>query len=175
METTAQAFSESFIRRTAVLILVLLGTNPYDFSRLVRAADAYAKLSQREVFIQLGYTKEYVPKYAKYKRFIARACLLERIDSAELVITQGGFGSIADCLSRGKIVVAVPRKPELKEAPDDQEELVRALEAEGRLIGVYDIEKLEDAIEAAGLLEPKNTGRSSIPKLVSDFIERNRD
>ena len=105
------------------MILVLIGTNPYSFHRLAEAADRYAKECGEEMFIQLGHT-DYSPVHSKYKRFLNKQELLEKIDDASLVISQGGFGSIADCLERGKRVVAVPRKPELKESPDRQEELV---------------------------------------------------
>jgi UDP-N-acetylglucosamine transferase subunit ALG13 len=174
METLVKILSKSSIWRVIVLILVLLGTNPYSFFRLARAADAYAAESQEEVFIQLGHT-QYAPLKAKYKRFLSKQELLEKIREADLAITQGGFGSIADCLLAGKKVVAVPRKPELKESPDRQEELVRELEKLERLVGVYNIDQLTDAIQKSKNTELKNTDRHIITNLINKFIALNQE
>ena len=155
------------------MILVLLGTNPYSFSRLAKAADEYAGKHNRKMFIQLGNTRDYTPTKAQHSHFLEKQLLLKKIDQAELVITQGGFGSIADCLLAGKKVVAVPRKPELKESPDQQEELVRELERIGRVIGVYQIDNLPGAIEAAQKRETKKGESNMIPALISKFLKEN--
>jgi len=172
VEAFIKGFSKSNIWWTSILILVLLGTNPYSFSRLAKAVDGYSAQSGEEVFIQLGHTR-YLPANAKYRRFLSRGDLLEKINNADLVITQGGFGSIADCLRAGKKVVAVPRKPELHESPDRQEELVRELEKLGRLIGVYEIDKLPEAVHDAKTCKFKKSNGHIISKLVNEFIKNN--
>lgn len=154
------------------MILVLVGTNPYSFERLVRAVDEFAGSSGERIFIQLGNT-DYIPRNAEYKRFLEKEELLINIREADLVITQGGFGSIADCLRENKKVVAVPRKPELKEAPDRQEELVREMEKLGRLIGVYNIAELPLAIKKAFATEFRKSEKHNISILVNKFIEEN--
>jgi UDP-N-acetylglucosamine transferase subunit ALG13 len=152
------------------LILVLLGTNPYSFRRLAEAVDAYAGQTGEEVFLQLGHTN-YLATNAKYEKFLERTALLAKIEAAELVITQGGCGSIADCLRAGKKVVAVPRLPELHESPDRQEELVRELERLGRLVGVYEIEDLPGAIRRAREIEFIPGNSHIIPKVIMEFIK----
>lgn len=151
------------------MILVLLGTNPYSFTRLAKAADRYAEKSMEKVFIQLGHTN-YLPLSAGYKDFLSKQDIINMIDEAEIVITQGGFGSIADCLRAGKKVVAVPRKPELNESPDQQEELVRELEKLDRLIGVYDIEELPEAILKAKFTKFKSGEKPFITDLINNFL-----
>ena len=153
------------------MILVLLGTNPYSFKRLVRAVDILARDKQENIFIQLGNTN-YSPSYCKYKRFLEKEKLLDLIKKAELIITHGGFGSILDCLKEGKRVVAVPRCPEFKESVDRQVELVKQLESEGRLIGVYDIQKLPEAIKIAKATSFSTESPNNISGLIIDFIER---
>ena len=174
MEALTTVFSKGSLWRTIALILVLLGTNPYSFCRLARAADDYAEKTGDDVLIQLGYTK-YVPLNAKYVRFLGKNELIKNIEEADLVITQGGFGSIADCLNTGKRVVAVPRKPELREAPDRQEELVRELEKLGRLIGVYEIEDLPEAIHKAKRAEFKRRDSQIISRLIKQFVANNHE
>jgi len=152
------------------LILVLVGTNPYSFDRLVSAIDQYALQAGEEVFIQLGHTS-YVPRHAKHECFLEKEEISRKILEAELVVTQGGFGSIADCLRAKKRVVAVPRKPELNESPDCQEELVRELERLGLVTGVYDIDNLHDAIIFARKIDLMEKNNSIIPNIIQKFIQ----
>ncbi|GAM10717.1 hypothetical protein OR1_03010 [Geobacter sp. OR-1] len=154
------------------MILVLVGTNPYCFERLVRAVDLYAEQSGEDLFVQLGHTA-YIPRYASHRRFLEKSAVHEKILQSELVITQGGFGSIADCLRAGKKVVAVPRKPELNEAPDCQEELVRELERLGLVTGVYDIADLPRAINEARTRDIAIKHCNRIAEIISGFIEDN--
>lgn len=174
MEASIKVFPQSNLWRVTILILVLLGTNPYSFSRLAKAADSYAAQSQEEVFIQLGHT-EYLPVNAKYNTFLCKKELLEKIEEADLIITQGGFGGIGDCLRAGKRVVAVPRKPELKESPDRQEELVRELEKLGRLVGVYEIDDLPAAIHKAKVAKFRQGDTHIVSKLIKQFIANNHE
>lgn len=166
------AFSESYFWGVVDVILVLVGTNRYSFSRLVKAIDRYAKDTGEEIFIQLGHT-DYIPEKAAYERFLDRAHIEEKIGQADVIVTQGGFGSIADCLIAGKRIVAVPRKPELNEAPDRQEELVRELEKLGCVIAVYDIEDLPSAINRAREMRPAASSSHRIPAIINDFIRKN--
>jgi len=168
----SEAISEGLVRRALILITVLVGTNPYNFNRLVQFMDDYAKATGEEIFIQLGHT-EYHPSFSRYERFLSKNELIEKVRQAEIVITQGGFGSIADCLIEGKKVIAVPRKPELNEAPDRQEELVRELEKQGRIIGVYEIENLPAAIELARNSNFEKGNAHRIPSLIREFIKNN--
>ena len=167
-----EIFPQSCIWRLAILILVLLGTNPYSFLRLAKAADEYAAKSGEEIFIQTGYTK-YSPINAKFKDFLCKQEIMNKISKADIIVTQGGFGAIADCLRAGKKVVAVPRKPELKESPDYQEELVKELEKLGRLKGVYNINQLAKIIEEAKKEKFKKGNEHRISELVNNFIAVN--
>ena len=172
MGIAAKAISKGSLRRPFILIVVLVGTNPYNFTRLVQFMDDYARVSGEEVFIQLGHT-QYCPSFAVYERFLSKKELIEKVRQADLVIAQGGFGSIADCLIEGKKVIAVPRKPELNEAPDRQEELVRELEKLDRIIGVYEIKDLTAAIKQARNRDFAEGNAHRIPSLVKEFIKNN--
>ena len=105
------------------MIVVLTGTNPYSFDRLVRTVDQSLG-KEFDVFIQLGNTK-YVPLNCEYINFLDNASLIQKIESASLVISQGGFGSIMTALNASKPVIAVPRLPSLGESQDHQIDLVQ--------------------------------------------------
>ena len=106
------------------MILCLLGTNPYDFSRLAKAVDDLAANLEENVYIQLGNTK-YIPKNCKYFDFASKNEIENLMKKADIVITQGGYGSITDAILLNKKVIAIPRLKELEEAQDDQLELVK--------------------------------------------------
>lgn len=105
------------------MIVVLTGTNPYSFDRLVRNVDQSLG-KEFDIFIQLGNTK-YTPLNCEYVNFIDNATLVKKIESASLVISQGGFGSIMTALNASKPVIAVPRLPSLGESQDHQIDLVQ--------------------------------------------------
>ena len=169
MGAFAEGLPEGKVWRSSALIVVLTGTNPYSFDRLVRPVDKLAGENAWDVFIQLGNTT-YEPSNCRYERFVERSALMEMVSQAELVITQGGYGSIRDALLYDKAIVAVPRQPELKESTDRQEEIVHAMEQDGYLIGVYDIAQLEDAIGRARSFRPREREASRIPALLSAFV-----
>lgn len=154
------------------MILVLTGTNPYSFERLVKAADDYCGKTACEMFIQLGHTR-YIPVNALFERFLSRKELMGKISSAELIISQGGFGSIADCMLAGKKLIAVPRMPELNESPDRQEELVMALEKLDRITALYNIDQLESSIKSAMQEKEKQQTQTIIPGLIEKFLREN--
>jgi UDP-N-acetylglucosamine transferase subunit ALG13 len=172
MEIAVKGLPKSDLWGVIVLILVLTGTNPYGFERMVKAADQYAGEANEDMFIQLGNT-DYKPVNASYERFLSRQELLKKIHQSDIIISQGGFGSIAECLMANKNVIAIPRKPELGESPDVKEELVRKLEEQGRLSAVYNIEDLPSVIECSKNKKYRNIHKNKIPKMVKIFIEIN--
>ena len=152
------------------MIVAMVGTNPYSFERMVRPLDELAGRYQWDVFLQLGHT-EIEPRHCRFETFIERKKLLDMIRQSELVVTHGGFGSIRDALYYGKAVVAIPRKPEYRESQDYQEEMVHGMEDGGYVIGVYDIDMLEDAIERARSFTPAMVKESVIPRLISKYLQ----
>jgi len=153
------------------VIVTLVGTGPDSFERLVRPLDELAGKNGWDVFIQLGHTR-YVPSHCKYERFLDRSVLLRMIEGAELVITQGGYGGIRDALLFNKPIVAVPRDPTLNESPDYQDEMVKAMEEKGYLIGLYDTNQLELSVEKAKSFSPAARDASTIPSLLADYVTK---
>ena len=127
------------------MILCLVGTNPYNFTRLVKAVDEIALKLDMPVIIQIGNTK-YEPVNCEYFSFKAKEEVFQLMKRSELVITQGGYGSMTDAIMLRKKVIAVPRKIEFKESQDNQTELVEFYESKGYLQSCYKIEKLESIV-----------------------------
>ena len=126
------------------MILCLTGTNPYSFIRLVSYVDKVLG-PKYNVVIQLGNT-HFTPVNSEYFDFCAQSDLNKMIEEADLVITQGGYGSMTDVLTRGKMLIAVPRLIDYDECKDDQLELVNYYANKSVLVSCYDIEDLEDLV-----------------------------
>lgn len=153
------------------MIMTLVGTGPDPFDRLIRPLDELAGKKGWDVFIQLGHTR-YEPTHCRFERFMVREALLQKIQDADLVITQGGYGGIRDALQFNKPIVAVPRYPSLGESPDHQDEMVRAMEQKGYVIALYDIADLETAIESARNFTPSPRSPSAIPGMLAGYVTR---
>lgn len=151
------------------MILTLLGTNPYAFGRLASAMDELAGRHGWDVFMQTGHTP-FAPRHCRHADFLPRERIVELVRACEVLVTQGGAGSIHEGLAAGRPVVAVPRRPELGESQDRQEDLVRALEAQGRVLAVHDIAALESAIAAARTFRAAPAPGNRIPALIRDYL-----
>jgi UDP-N-acetylglucosamine transferase subunit ALG13 len=152
------------------VILVLLGTNPYSFERLARAMDQLAGQHGWDVFMQTGNTN-YKPSNCRYAAFLPRKQVQSLVKDCEVLVAQGGAGSMHEGLAAGRPVVAVPRRPELGESLDHQTELVQALEQTGRLIGVYHIECLYESIQKARSFCACAAASHRIPEIITSYID----
>jgi len=171
METDAQTLPKSHIWRVVAVIFVMLGTGPYPFGRLLSAVDTWAKLSGQKVIAQNGHTQIPV-EHIECRPFLAHEEVRALIAAADMVIAQGGFGSLGDCLAAGKPTIAVPRLPRQGECKDEQSELVAALAAENLLIAVYDVADLPSAIEVARASSFSTTRHSEIPTIVAEAVDK---
>lgn len=170
MEAHVETLSESRVRWSIAVIFVMLGTNPYPFDRLLTAVDRWAAGSGEKVVAQVGHTT--MPaKHIECHDFVSHDRILEWVEAADVVITQGGFGSLRDCLVAGKPTIAVPRLPERGECQDQQAEVVDALADEGRVIALYDVETLPQVIEDARNKHVVSGYRSDIPALVAEAVK----
>jgi len=154
------------------MILLLLGTNPYPFNRLLYAVNEWSENNNVHVIAQTGHTESDNVSIDCYK-FVDHAQILKWIDLAEFVITQGGFGGIKDCLSLDRKVLAVPRQIEFGECADDQNELVEALREQGKIMVLNNVELLEESIIKLNQFSPAlstSTGlSSSLAGLLDDY------
>jgi beta-1,4-N-acetylglucosaminyltransferase len=134
------------------MIFVTVGTDTNSFDRLLKKIDELIEKRKikEEVVAQIGHSK-YEPKNAKWFRFESYDKMKHYNKKARIVITHGGVGSILTALVLGKSVIAVPRMKELNEHIDNHQiELVKELVKENKVIGVFEIEQLENKIKAKG-------------------------
>lgn len=130
------------------LIFVITGMGWAQFDRLVKKMDEIAGMIDEEVVMQIGKT-EYKPKNAKYFDFIDSEQVTELTNKARIIVCHGGAGTLISALEQGKRVIAVPRLKRYNETLDDhQKELIEVLANAGKVIAVYDVENLMDALNS---------------------------
>lgn len=150
------------------MIYVVFGNAPFEFTRLAIAVDDIAMKLDEEVIVQHGYTK-YQFKYAKHEAFVDAVTMSNRIEKAALIITHGGWGTISECLTKHKLIVAVPRIKGI-EHNHSQLELVQELEEMGCLLAVYNEKLLLQAVITIKQREFKGIPRGNAAEYINDFL-----
>ena len=157
------------------MILVMLGTQKNDFSRLLKEIENCIDTGtiQEEVIVQAGSTK-YKTEKMKIFDLIGREELDKQKQEATLIITHGGVGSIVGALKMNKKVIAVPRLKQYGEHVNDhQKQIVENFDTQGYIKGVFDIKDLEQAIKQINTFEPKQfvSNTQSIINIVENYID----
>lgn len=139
--------SAEFIKGVLEMLFVTVGSQKFQFNRLLRAVDALVSTDAVEggVFAQRG-ACGYIPKNYPSEAFLGRDRFSELMNQSDVVVTHGGTGAIIGAVKRGKRVVAVPRLACYGEHVDDhQVEIVRQFSNMGLIEPCYDTEKLAEA------------------------------
>ncbi|MNL26066.1 hypothetical protein D3C87_1475740 [compost metagenome] len=157
------------------MILVLLGTQNNDFSRLLREIDRQINKGniKDNVLVQAGFTK-YESENMQIFDMKSIGEIDRLIDSADLIITHGGAGTIINSIKKGKKVIAVARLKEYFEHVNNhQKEIINRFNRDGYIIGINDAEKLEDAlIKVANFNSiPYIENSTKIIEIIEKFID----
>lgn len=158
------------------MILVLLGTQNNSFCRLLEEIEKLLqnKTITQEVVVQAGYTK-FQSSNMKILDFTAKEELEELIEKADLVVTHGGVGSILQAITKNKKVIAIPRRHQYEEHVNDhQKEIVELFSNKGYIIGLQEVEELEQAIKQIEEFKPQEYKQDNhkMLKIIEDFIEK---
>ena len=100
------------------MIFVTLGSQKFQFNRLLKAVDELQ--TDEKIFAQIGYS-DYKPQNYTYKEFLDREEFAAWEEKADIVITHGGTGAIIGAVKKGKKVIAVPRLAKYGEHVDDHQ------------------------------------------------------
>ena len=158
------------------MILVLLGTQNNSFERLLKEIENLIdkKVIKQEVIVQKGYTK-YESENMKLFDFIPEQKIEELEEKADFIITHGGVGSILQSIMKGKKVIAVPRSHSYGEHVNNhQQEIVKLFNQKGYIIGIQEVEQLEEAIQEIEKFVPKKYEKDNhkMLKIIEDFIDQ---
>lgn len=131
------------------MILVLVGTQPHNFIRLLKSID---KLSEElaikeEIIVQLG-SNNYQFNNKKIKVYEYLPNYNQLLNEAQLVICHGGVGIIMEALEKNKKIITIPRQQALKEHVDDhQQEICQKFNKEGYLKTCNTYEELKSTFQ----------------------------
>ena len=132
------------------MIFVTVGMHTQSFDRLLKKMDEICGRIAEEVTMQVGHTA-FRPKNAKWFDFATESEIREFCRQARVVVTQPAM-SVLDALDQGTPVIVVPRQKRYNEVIDDhQVAFAQVLEKEGKVVAVYDVDKLEQALARTDL------------------------
>ncbi len=150
------------------MIFVTVSVGP--FERMIKVMDELAPKLGEEILMQIGMT-EYEPKNCKFFSFCSKIDIRQYFKKSDLIITHGGCGSIVTALRLEKKCISLPRYHKYNEHVDDHQlQIVRELEKQKRLIAVYDVNDLEEAIRKARRFKPVFKRDSSLVEHVKSII-----
>ena len=127
------------------MIFVTVGMHTKGFDRLLKKMDEIAYTLGEEVVMQIGHTS-FRPQNAKWFDFTTESGIKEWCKKARVVVTQPAM-SILDAQEQGTPAIVVPRLKRYHEVIDDHQlDFARHLEKEGKVIAVYEVDKLEETL-----------------------------
>ena len=158
------------------MILVLLGTQNNSFKRLLEEIDKLVEIGiiKEKIIVQAGHTK--LKKYnenIEILDFMPNEKIQELTKEAKYIITHGGVASIVASIRAGKKVIAVPRLKRYNEHVNDHQlEIVELFNKKEYLIGLEDVEQLEEAYKKIESFKPIKyiSDNKKLLNMVEDFI-----
>lgn len=150
------------------MIFASFGNSPVPFLRMAKALDLLAEQSGEDIVVQNGKT-EYEFRYCKAYPFMGKGEFLHYLQSCEVAVLQGGWGGICEASDLGVRCVVIPRINGI-EHHHNQEQLVRALELQGVVIGCYDTRLLPELVEKAKTFEFRPIKHGDASGIINSFI-----
>ncbi len=127
-------------------VVVTVGMGPWPFDRLISALEPLTR--QHRVFAQVGTSS--VQPSCEHAAFVPMPEMLDRIESADVVITHAG-NTVRLVQRMGRMPVSIARTARLHEMGNDhQVDYLRAEERAGRVQAVWDVGQLETAVQIHG-------------------------
>jgi len=155
------------------MILVTVGTHLQPFSRLIDEIDRLIEVGEikQDVLVQIGHSNP--PKHARYFKSIDYGKMLLLMRKASMIVTHGGIGSVLLSVRLNKPTIVVPRLREFGEHTDNHQlEVTRELSKQKKILPVYDIAELKNAMREARHFRPiKNIRNNKILRIVDNFLK----
>lgn len=127
------------------MIFVTLGTQDKQFKRLLEAVEKID--TDEKIIAQVGSTK-FTSKKMEIHQYLSTDEFQKYMNSARVIITHAGVGTILNGLKLHKKMVVAARRKEYKEHVNDHQiQLLETFANEGYIIPLYDFDKLQEAID----------------------------
>lgn len=138
------------------MILIILGTQKFQFNRLIKKVDKLIEDDQIKdsVIAQIGYSN-YKPINYKFSDFFDQSEFDSLINKSDIIITHGGVGGIVSSLKKNKKIIVVPRLKKYREHIDDHQlEIARAFQRKNLVILNENLNELCNDISKIESFEP---------------------
>lgn len=164
-----------------VLIFVTVGSRNYPFDRLFKKLDELFDegVLTDSMFAQTG-TSKYKPKNYEYKDFISPEEFINKVRTADIVVSHGASGSIMKALNTEKKVIAVTRLEKYGEHINDHQIQNNETFANNHYVLMADIELInlgecfQRIYDGTDDIVPwKNKNPLAIINLIDQFIQEN--
>ncbi len=157
------------------MILVTLGTQDKDFSRLLFAIEKQIVKGniKEKVIVQSGFTK-FHSEHMHIVDFMSSEELDDLISSCDILITHGGVGSIVAALKNNKKIIAAARLKKYKEHTNDhQKQIIEKFAKEGYLLELKDFDKLDKVLTKINRFKPQkfHSNTSHMISLIENQID----
>lgn len=159
------------------MILVTLGTQDKEFSRLLNAIQKQITNGniKEKVIVQAGHTK-FKSDDMEIFDLVPMDKLNEYVDKCDLLITHGGVGSIVDALKKGKKIIAAPRLKKYNEHTNDHQlQIINAYYKQGYILKLLDFDKLDEVLKKTKTFKPKKyvSNNDFFVKKIKEYIDNN--
>lgn len=157
------------------MILVTMGTQDKKFNRLLEAIDREVEKGniKDEIIVQGGCSYIKSKNMKIYKSFPIEE-FDELVKNCDLLITHGGVGSITTGLRYKKPIIAVPRLKKFNDNTNDhQVQIVENFTQAGYIIGVFDLDKLDEGLKKVKNFKPKKFKSNTLNmiKILEKYID----
>lgn len=135
----------------------------WPFDRLISAIEPWCR--DHDVFAQIG-TSSVRPSCA-HRDFIGSEEFVARLAAADIVITHAG-NTVRLVQRQGSVPIAVAREARFGEMGNDhQVHYLRREERFGRVISVWDVERLDDAVREHDRLQRRLVAERQLPAVAT--------
>lgn len=158
------------------MILVTLGTQDKDFSRLLKEIDKQIeeKKIKEKVIVQAGYTK-YESNNMEIFDLISPDELENLVKKCSILITHGGVGSILLGLKYKKPIIAAARLKKYGEHTNDhQKQIIKEFEKDGYLLALKDFHNLDELLIKVKTFKPNQykSNTDNFIRNIDHYIEK---
>ena len=129
------------------MILFSLGTHSQDFSRMAKAADDYAAMTNERIVVQTGYTHYEFTHVKEHFDFCPKEQMQQLMEEANVLVLQGGWGGICEAVDKGTRVVVLPRRNGVEHV-HDQGQVAKKMAELGCVICCMDEKDLQQIVSA---------------------------
>ncbi|MBO5375464.1 MAG: hypothetical protein J6A52_01270 [Bacilli bacterium] len=157
------------------MILVTLGTQDKEFTRLLVAIDEEIKKKniKDKVIVQAGCTK-YESDNMEIFDLIPSDKFEELIEKCDLLITHGGVGSILAGVTRNKPVIAAARLAKYNEHVNDHQlQIIENFSKNKYILELRDFTKLGKILEKAKTFKPQKfvSNTTNLINMIEEYID----